>query len=229
LEGELYQLENQVSLFEESQKERKAREKKINKLVNEIDLLKADIEEIESGKIYQNAFEWRFEFPEVLDHEGNFIGFDLIIGNPPYGVNLSNNEKQYFQQKFTHQDYQLDTYLLFIEKAFMIMKNQGEFSFIIPNTWLSNLKFKKIRLFVINNTKINTIAHYQKAVFEEAVVDTQALFFAKSSNFNEAIEIRIYENNQIFTTHFNSQYQWRLLEGETINIFLTNEQIFVKK
>ena len=39
---------------------------------------------IESGEMYNNAFEWRFEFPEVLDEEGNFIGFDVVIGNPPY-------------------------------------------------------------------------------------------------------------------------------------------------
>lgn len=39
--------------------------------------------QIEENKIYKNAFEWRFEFPEVLDDEGNFIGFDVIIGNPP--------------------------------------------------------------------------------------------------------------------------------------------------
>lgn len=42
------------------------------------------VEEIESGAIWQNAFEWRFEFPEVLNEEGDFVGFDVVIGNPPY-------------------------------------------------------------------------------------------------------------------------------------------------
>ncbi|MFM7711190.1 MAG: Eco57I restriction-modification methylase domain-containing protein, partial [Microcystis sp.] len=85
LETDLYSLENQILLFEESPKEKKAREKKISQLRNEIDKLRPQLEEIESGKIYHNAFEWRFEFPEVLDDKGNFIGFDVIIGNPPYG------------------------------------------------------------------------------------------------------------------------------------------------
>ncbi len=53
-------------------------------------------EEIEKSEIYKDAFEWRFEFPEVLDNEGNFIGFDLVIGNPPYGVTFSKLDLNYF-------------------------------------------------------------------------------------------------------------------------------------
>ena len=46
--------------------------------------LETELEEIKNNKIYENAFEWRFEFPEVLNDEGDFIGFDVVIGNPPY-------------------------------------------------------------------------------------------------------------------------------------------------
>lgn len=84
LESEVNHLENQLLLFEETKAEKKARDKKIVQLKNEIDRLTVEIEEIESGKIYDRSFEWRFEFPEVLDNEGNFVGFDVIIGNPPY-------------------------------------------------------------------------------------------------------------------------------------------------
>ena len=56
----------------------------MSKLQNDIDKLTVELEEIESGKLYQNAFEWRFEFPEVLNNKGDFVGFDIIIGNPPY-------------------------------------------------------------------------------------------------------------------------------------------------
>ncbi|MFM7576390.1 MAG: class I SAM-dependent DNA methyltransferase, partial [Microcystaceae cyanobacterium] len=61
LEAELYNLENQTVLFEESKAEKKAREKKIVKLQNEVDQLRAAIEEVESGRLYENALEWRFE------------------------------------------------------------------------------------------------------------------------------------------------------------------------
>jgi methylase of polypeptide subunit release factors len=43
-----------------------------------------DIEEIKANAIYKNAFEWRFEFPEVLSDAGEFVGFDVVVGNPPY-------------------------------------------------------------------------------------------------------------------------------------------------
>ena len=53
-------------------------------LEQKVKLLETNIEAIKTSKIYDNAFEWRFEFPEVLDDNGNFIGFDIVIGNPPY-------------------------------------------------------------------------------------------------------------------------------------------------
>src|SRR5690606_28207552 len=62
----------------------KAQVKDKNKLQDKIQKLEDSIEEIKSNKIYENAFEWRIEFPEVLNDEGDFIGFDAIIGNPPY-------------------------------------------------------------------------------------------------------------------------------------------------
>ena len=88
LEGEIYNLENQTLLLEPTKEEKKAQEKKIAKLNNEIDKLRAEIEDVESGRIYENALEWRFEFPEVLNDEGAFIGFDVVIENPPYGLIL---------------------------------------------------------------------------------------------------------------------------------------------
>lgn len=71
-------------LFEPTKKEKKASDKRIADLKKEIATLENIFEEIRSNKIYLGAFEWRIEFPEVLDAEGNFLGFDCIIGNPPY-------------------------------------------------------------------------------------------------------------------------------------------------
>ena len=59
-------------------------EKKRLKLKKELTELQDECDVVESGKIYDNAFEWRFEFPEVLDDKGDFKGFDVVIGNPPY-------------------------------------------------------------------------------------------------------------------------------------------------
>jgi adenine-specific DNA-methyltransferase len=94
LSGELFLMTNQQQLFEMSKKEKADWTKKVTKLTDDTQKLEREIEEIKANKIFENAFEWRFEFPEVLNDEGDFIGFDVVIGNPPYGLfNKKQNKK----------------------------------------------------------------------------------------------------------------------------------------
>jgi hypothetical protein len=197
---------------------------KVIRLTKEINELKAKYEE-KLKTVYGNSFEWRFEFPEILDENGKFIGFDVIIGNPPYGVKLSNRHKEFYLKNYFFQDYQLDTYLLFIEKVYSLIVNTGYISFIIPNTWLTNLKFKKIRKFVIDKNKIHLIAHYKKSVFKEAVVDTEAFLIQKKEELNENILIRVFETEKESYKLTQNQNVWAKLKGETINLFLTENQL----
>ena len=74
----------QPELFEMSKKEKSVWNKRVETLTKESKKLETEIEEIKANKIYENAFEWRFEFPEMLNDEGDFIGFDVVLGNPPY-------------------------------------------------------------------------------------------------------------------------------------------------
>lgn len=90
-------------LFEMSTKEKAAWNKKVKKLTEQTKKIEAEIEEIKANKIYENAFEWRFEFPEVLNDDGDFIGFDVVIGNPPY---LS-----YYSRESVGIDVNFETYL----------------------------------------------------------------------------------------------------------------------
>ena len=82
-------LETSQSLLGETEKEEKERKQKQVKLKTELIKLDVEINEIKTNKIYKNAFEWRFEFPEVMNSEGEYLGFDVIIGNPPYGVPIA--------------------------------------------------------------------------------------------------------------------------------------------
>ncbi|MFN7499341.1 MAG: Eco57I restriction-modification methylase domain-containing protein, partial [Dolichospermum sp.] len=102
LEGEVENLQGQTFLIPETKAERTKREKKITKLNNEIDKLKVEIEEIENGRMYENALEWRFEFPEVLNNDGVFVGFDVVIGNPPYGLFPSKSELVLLINKYNY-------------------------------------------------------------------------------------------------------------------------------
>jgi type I restriction-modification system DNA methylase subunit len=228
LSGELFQMTNQQQLFEMSKKEKTAWNKKLEELTKENKKLETEIEEIKSNKIYENAFEWRFEFPEVLDDQGNFVGFDVVIGNPPYGASLSDNEKQWLLSKFNNQDYQLDTYLLFIEQVYSLMREYAEFTFIIPNTWITNLKFKKIRRYIFENTFVHEIVHYNKAVFEEAVVDTEVLFFKKLKKSNPNVSIKVAQKINQFVTNNVSQIDWIKSQGEPVNININKSEIGIK-
>ena len=59
------------------------------------------LKKIEDNVFYQESFEWRFEFPELINEKGEFIGFDVIIGNPPYVVvNKDNYLTKLYNWKF---------------------------------------------------------------------------------------------------------------------------------
>jgi adenine-specific DNA-methyltransferase len=224
----LRMLEGQDTLFEEGEEEQKTKRQRKAKLKDDIAKLETAIEDVKSSKIYKDAFEWRLEFPEVLDEAGNFIGFDVIIGNPPYGANLNAGEKSKLLEIFTNQDYQLDTYMLFMEQAHKIMRFNGEFGFIVPNTWLSNLKFKKIRQFVLNQMYMREIAYYKKAVFDEAVVDTLCVLAQKNTNSNNAIEISIFDSPSSFQLQEVAQDRWRAFQGDTINVLQNSAGIYLQ-
>ncbi|WP_209333002.1 Eco57I restriction-modification methylase domain-containing protein, partial [Lunatimonas salinarum] len=137
LGGELYNLTMQTGLFAETAKEKKDRTKKIEKIEIELSKLNSEIEEIKNNKIYENAFEWRFEFPEVLNESGNFVGFDVVIGNPPYIRQEAFSElKPYLQSGYKTFAGTADMYVYFVELGMNVVKDAGEFIFIIPNKWM---------------------------------------------------------------------------------------------
>ncbi|WP_241537590.1 DUF7149 domain-containing protein [Cyanobacterium aponinum] len=147
LEGELNGLVNQTSLFAETAKEKKAREKKQKQLEKEINKLRLEREDKRDNRIYQHGFEWRFEFPEILDDNGDFLGFDIIIGNPPYGVKLSKNEQNLLKNIYDFGT--TETAILFIVKGYQILKNNGIQSYIIPKSFTFASNYQRIREFTI--------------------------------------------------------------------------------
>lgn len=187
------------------------------------------LRELETGKIYENAFEWRIEFPELLGPEGNYSGFDIVIGNPPYGVALSDMDKASLKEKYLHQDYQLDTYLIFMELGLRIAKENGQLAFIVPNTWLTNLKLKKIRSHITSDNYVSAIAHYSRKIFDEAVVDTQTLFARKTNSRNENVIVKVFDGPQSSASHVADQNEWAAMAGESINIFMREEEILLRR
>jgi hypothetical protein len=157
LNGELLGLTGQSSLFELSKTHKEVWNKKVKKLTAEIQNLEAQMKEIKSNMIYENAFEWRFEFPEVLNNDGDFVGFDVVIGNPPYILSretFSESYKEYFYSTYFKIHEKPNLFLIFLEKGFYLLKDTGKFSFIIPNSWMGMESAYKIREHLLKNTNL---------------------------------------------------------------------------
>jgi len=186
--GEVYNLMNQTQLFGESKSDARSRKKKYETLEIEITKLTNAIEGIRNNKIFENAFEWRFEFPEVLDDNGNFVGFDVIIGNPPYIRQEEITDfKSYLSQKYQSFSGTADLFVYFIELGINNLKHSGNFTFIIPNKWMKAGYGKKIREIVKLNKLEEIIDFGDLPVFEEATTYPSILSLSKStpsSSFN---------------------------------------------
>ncbi len=157
--------------------------------------LRKKLDDALSGREYQNAFEWRFEFPEVLDDEGNFLGFDCIIGNPPYIRQEQIKDLKPLLQK-QYQDFYnstADIYTYFFALAFHLLKEKGFSAFITSNKYARAKYGAKLREWLIKKT---TIVSYMELnalkVFESAAVDTSIIHFIKQPPLKES-DFKYYE------------------------------------
>ncbi|WQR83245.1 class I SAM-dependent DNA methyltransferase [Helicobacter pylori] len=133
---------------------------------------------------YANALEWRFEFPEVLDDEGNFLGFDCIIGNPPYIRQEHIKDLKPLLQK-QYQDFynsSSDIYTYFFALAYHLLKEKGFNAFITSNKYARAKYGAKLRELLLKKT---TLVSYMELnalkVFESATVDTSIMNFIKQT------------------------------------------------
>ena len=173
------------NLFELSPKEKKVIQKKTNEAQKMVDKFKSIIDEIKNNKIYQNALEWRLEFPEVLDDEGNFIGFDTIIGNPPYIQLQSMGEitDVYKQMEYETFERTGDIYCLFYELGNNLLRPNHYLSFITSNKWMRAGYGQSMRQYFVEQTNpILLIDFAGIKVFDEATVDVNIMTFQKGSN-----------------------------------------------
>ncbi len=157
--------------------------------------LRKKLDDALSGREYQNAFEWRFEFPEVLDDEGDFLGFDCIIGNPPYIRQEHIKDLKPLLQK-QYQDFYnstADIYTYFFALSFHLLKEKGFSAFITSNKYARAKYGAKLREWLLKKT---TIVSYMELnalkVFESATVDTSIMNFIKQTPPKES-DFKYYE------------------------------------
>ena len=183
----------------------------------------------EEQMIRINTFDWE-EFA-FFSEAG---GFDAVVGNPPYGATINVEEKAYFKKWYKYQSYQLDSYLLFIDRAISnLLKEGGMFGMIIPNPWLTNLNQTSLREFVVSRTDLREIVHFHFQVFAraKAIVDTEIVLLRNgrtSSNRFPARFVRKLSPEGSISLFDNeiehSQNVWSKRAGQVFNIFLDDKR-----
>ncbi|EED2224678.1 class I SAM-dependent DNA methyltransferase, partial [Campylobacter jejuni] len=127
-----------------------------------------------------HPFEWRFEFPEILDDDGNFKGFDLIIGNPPYIKEAENKELFANTKKLRTYQGKMDIWYHFVGRGFDMLKNNGYLAFIATNNWITNSGAKKLRNIVLEESQILSLVDFSSfMVFDSASIQTMIMSFQK--------------------------------------------------
>lgn len=166
--------------------------------------------------VYKNSLEWMIEFPELLDEEGIFQGFDIIIANPPYGLlNKKQNQKISIETDSDFTDYlkdnieyksaitgMLNIYKFFILRSFKLLKANGFFIQIFPLAFACDSSLKELRKFIFDNYSIVDIEAFperdstRRRVFEHAKVSVCIVSALKTANKNNSFTLR--KNNNKF-------------------------------
>ncbi len=160
--------------------------------------------------VYNNAFEWRYEFPEVLDDNGYFVGFDLVIGNPPYiGLRTAQIKDyliDYYKQNYKLAIGQFDIYSIFIELSKRILNKTGVHSFIVSKRLATNENMQLLRKFITSELflydYVDASMPFESANVESIIISTTTNKLnneIKISNLinQKIIPIRTYNINEI--------------------------------
>ncbi len=202
LKSELYNKTTVKLLDVELEEEDRAKETQL--LLDyeaKIKKIETELEEERTGVAYQNAFEWRFEFPEVLDDNGEFVGFDVIIGNPPYMIMTKNNTNTTLLNHYTKEfdsikkSYSKNIFTLFIEAGIKINKTNANLSYIVPEGLFNTRSYKDCVDYIYSKGKVDEIVTFQDFVFEEAVTGN-LIFSFKNGNFDNGTIFKHYNNNE---------------------------------
>ena len=164
------------------------------------------------NEVYDSAFEWAFEFPEILDEDGKFLGFDAIIGNPPYGlINKKQNqhtsiyatepEINFFKNSTKYRPAKggmLNIYRLFVCLSLGLLRKGGKFTLIFPMAYMCDLSAASLRGYIFKNARTLYIEAFperdneKKRVFEDVKMSVCILGVENSSpTKNDCFNMRI--------------------------------------
>jgi len=222
LKGEIFGMTNQTQMFELTKREKTAWNKKLKKLTEDSKKLETIIEEIKNNKIFEEAFEWRFEFPEVLNDDGDFVGFDAIIGNPPY-LNFkmySKEFRRYLSGRFTEiYDGKSDIYYFFFVHGIELLKKNGVFSNITSRYWIEAEFAEKLRNKISSDTTLLEIIDFKNVtIFDGVGIKTAILSLKKNiPNINNTFNYKSIEDKKITSVNLEDYKNLQIPNNKLLN------------
>ena len=220
-------------------KQTKEEKAKLKKLEKELADKKVKKQDILDNKLYENAFEWRFEFPQLLNDDGDFMGFDIVIGNPPYlrvqGIRDTNSSfAEELVKKYQSATGSFDLYAIFAERGLEIIKQNGIVNYIMPDKWTNAAFGKGLRKVVSDRKAANKIISFGAYQVFNASTYTALQWFRPNSehleyyqldrNLETNRELDIYlktlkNNNAAITDNEKLKKEsWVLTVGDTSDI-----------
>ncbi len=200
----------------------------------EIKTLEKTKQAYETDLTFMNALEWRFEFPEILDDDGTFIGFDVVIGNPPY-IRIQDVEKGQPSQKISYEKQfftakgSYDLANLFFELATKISNDKDHNIFILPHKLFNTDNGEALRELINDKHYIQKIVHFgANMVFDNATTYTAVIAFNKSEK--QGFDFKRFQYNSNLKKDLESlkTYQFLLYDNiqNACKLYGSNQWIF---
>ncbi|UAM97023.1 N-6 DNA methylase [Polaribacter litorisediminis] len=166
------------------------------------------------------AFTWETQFPKVFEKGG----FDVIIGNPPYVFardNFSKEIKDYYSDKYVSAEYQINLYLLFIERTINIICDKANYGLIIPNAWLMVESAKGLRNYILQNCEVNQIINLAGYSFEGVNVETIIIIATKSKEIkiDNNVDVLLSSGKEFKFAHKRKQIDFANNDGFEFRVF----------
>ena len=206
LRGKVIMLQG-PTLFGERTKVEKTELKKLKEKLN---ILEKEQEDIQTNKLYIDAFEWRFEFPQLLDDNGVFTGFDIVIGNPPYlriqGIRDTNPTfAEELVKKYHSATGSFDLYATFAERGLQVIRQSGIVNYIMPDKWTNAAFGKGLREVVSEQRAAHKIISFGAYQVFNASTYTALQWFIPNSEHLEYYQLdRNLETNQELDIYLKS-------------------------
>ena len=188
----------------------KAEKSELKKLKEKLSVLEKEQEDIQTNKLYVDAFEWRFEFPQLLDDNGVFTGFDIVIGNPPYlriqGIRDTNPAfAEELVKKYHSATGSFDLYATFTERGLQVIRQSGIVNYIMPDKWTNAAFGKGLREVVSEQRAAHKIISFGAYQVFNASTYTALQWFKPNSEYLGYYQLdRNLETNQELDIYLKS-------------------------